>query len=92
MAMPDLQRYPLKHCLINYELDIHVFVSLNCLITFVRSLQNCHIFDQIKGTVVNRTLSSLHGESLKFTRTVPLIVIIDAYSPFNCNNLRVQSL
>ena len=62
--MPDLQRYPLKHCLIKYELDIHVFVSLNCLITFVRSLQNCHIFDQIKGTVVNRTLSSLHGESL----------------------------
>ena len=34
-----------------------------------------HIFDQIKcfkGTVVNRTLTSLHGGSLEITLTVPL--------------------
>ena len=31
MTMPDLQRYPWKLCLIKYELDINVFVSLNCL-------------------------------------------------------------
>ena len=26
MAMPDLQRYPYKLCLITYKLDINVFV------------------------------------------------------------------
>ena len=39
MAMPDLQRYPEKLCLIKYELDIHVFVSLNCLFSFAVSLR-----------------------------------------------------
>ena len=32
--MSDLQRYPKKLCLIKYELDINVFVSLNCLFLF----------------------------------------------------------
>ena len=30
-SIPDLQRYPCNLCLIKYELDINVFVSLNCL-------------------------------------------------------------
>ena len=35
MTMPDLQRYLKKLCLIKYELDINVFVSLNFLFLFV---------------------------------------------------------
>ena len=31
MAMPDLQRYPLKLCLIKYELDIQVYNLENLL-------------------------------------------------------------
>ena len=30
-TMPDLQRYPLRSCLIKYELDSNVFVSSKCL-------------------------------------------------------------
>ena len=37
MAIPDLQRFPL-YCLIKYELDINVFVSLNYLFSFAVSL------------------------------------------------------
>ena len=31
MSMSDSQRYPLKLCLIKFEIDIHVFVFENCL-------------------------------------------------------------
>ena len=37
--MTYLQRYSLKLCLIKYELDIQVLVSLNCLFSFAGSLQ-----------------------------------------------------
>ena len=37
--MLDLQWYP-NFCLIKYELDIHVSVSLNCLFSFAVPLQN----------------------------------------------------
>ena len=33
-VMPDLQEYLWNLCLIKYELDIYVFVSLNCLRSF----------------------------------------------------------
>ena len=39
MAMSDLQRYPWKLCLINYELEIIVYETLNCLFSFAGSLQ-----------------------------------------------------
>ena len=63
--MPDSQRYPLKSCLIKYDLDIDVFVS------FIRgfSVKGTWTFlDQIKVSsvsVVNRPLPSLYGESLE---------------------------
>ena len=37
--MPDLQWFPWKLCLIKDELDINVFVSLNCLFSFAVSPQ-----------------------------------------------------
>jgi len=39
VAMPDLQRYPWKLCLTKHELEINVFVSLNCLFSFAVSLR-----------------------------------------------------
>ena len=44
MVMPDLQRYPWKLGLINYELDIHAFVSLNCLFSFAVSLRKLLVY------------------------------------------------
>ena len=39
MEMPDLHWFPLKFCLINYELYIKFFVSLNLSFSFEVSLQ-----------------------------------------------------
>ena len=39
MATPDFHRYPLRLCMIKYYLDIHVFVSFNCLFSSVVSLK-----------------------------------------------------
>ena len=41
-----------------YELDIHVFVTLNCLISLVASLLSD---SGLKSTVVNRTLHFFNG-------------------------------
>ena len=48
MAMPDLQRYPGQLCLIKYELDINVFVSLNCLYLFAVSLRKWFAYFLLK--------------------------------------------
>ena len=37
--MPDSPLYPGKFCLINFEFDINVFVSLNCSFSFPVSLR-----------------------------------------------------
>ena len=69
-----------------YKIEINILVLVFELLNFVSGfsalfdLKNdgiFKIFDQIKdfkGTVVNRTLPSLHGGSLEITLTVPLSV------------------
>ena len=70
-----------------YELDINVYnfkkllSSTGFVFYKVTSLKKCdiilHIFDQIKsfkGSVVSRTLLSLHGESREIMLTVPLMI------------------
>ena len=73
-------RYPLKLCLIKYELDFHLYIYLNCSFSFSWFFCNWQIhrnkhfssifhilfYDEgFKGIVVNRTLLLLHGGSLK---------------------------
>ena len=41
--MPDLQVYHKKLCLIKFDLDVHVFVSLSFLFSFAFSLHFLHI-------------------------------------------------
>jgi len=87
MAVPDLQRYPWKLCLIKYELHINVFVSyfhlrflceipckLDAMVKSEKRRYLPHFFSDkgFKGTVVNLTMPSL-----------PWRVTWDyAYSPF----------
>ena len=59
MAISDLQRYPLKICLIKYVLRYECFFNLNC--SFIRvflpirnngELRKLNIFDPIKVSMV----------------------------------------
>ena len=101
MSLPDSQGYPLKLCLIKYELDIYVYNIKKKLFSILVSLQKqfAHFYSREKnklsesntynqkkrqylphyrftkgltGTVVNRALLFLNGESHEITLTVPL--------------------
>jgi len=96
MTMPDLQRYPLKLCLIKACIR-YPFFSLNCSFSFVVTLQKCPAYFLEKFTELN---------TFWFSKTTATFHIFDQVkiSRFRCKsgiaifklrghlNLRLQSL
>jgi len=90
--MPDSQRYPWKHCLVKYELDITVLIlktdyfqlglGKHTEIIKTKGLGKRqhlpHFWSDkgFKGTLVNQTLPSLQGESLKIMIAAPIVLIM----------------
>ena len=84
MTMPDLQRYPWKLCLIKYELDINVFVSLNCLFLCKSDLRIACLYEAMekltemitlrvrKTTVFSRCLIKLRFQGYRWKSDIAI--------------------